>query len=157
MSYRSALSASFPGGSLPKISHFQSHFGDNSSDAGTPIERCRRPTIAWPTTTQTATPTAAATPAATTVQEEGQSPDAAVVIAEDTEEQLQQLTQPLLVPASPVKDAGVQQQSWGSALRAELGMVLQLALPTVVTSAAQQVIIITSQVGWLCQWFCVMA
>jgi hypothetical protein len=48
-----------------------------------------------------------------------------------------------------VKDAGAgaeAQQGWGSALWFELRMVLLLALPTVITSAAQQVIIITSQV-----------
>jgi hypothetical protein len=147
MSYRSALSASFPGGSLPKINFLHSHLGDNTSDAGTPIERCRRPTIAWPSSTTAAasTPTAAAAAATTTVH--FQSPDAAVVIAEETEEQQQQqLTEPLLLPASPVKEPSVQQQ-WGSGLWFELRMVLLLALPTVITSAAQQVIIITSQVG----------
>jgi hypothetical protein len=153
MSYRSALSASFPGGSLPKLNYFPNHLGDNSSDAGTPIERCRRPTIAWPGTALPATPAAAAAAAATAAVQ-AYSPDAAVVIAEDThdEERQQQqlLTEPLLLPASPVKDdltgVGVQQH-WGSALWFELHMVLLLALPTVVTSAAQQVIIITSQVG----------
>jgi hypothetical protein len=38
------------------------------------------------------------------------------------------------------------QQRWGSGLWFELRTVLLLALPTVITSAAQQVIIITSQV-----------
>jgi hypothetical protein len=152
MSYRSALSASFPGGSLPKLNFLHSHLGDNTSDAGTPIERCRRPTIAWPSSTTAATPTAAAAAAAAAAH--FQSPDADVVIAEETyEQQQQQLSEPLLLPVSPVKEAGVVvdgvQQRWGSGLWFELRMVLLLALPTVITSAAQQVIIITSQV-WLC-------
>jgi hypothetical protein len=158
MSYRSALSASFPGGSLPKINFLHNHLGDNTSDAGTPIERCRRPTIAWPSSTTTAasTPTAAAAAAAAATAGHFQSSDAAVVIAEETDEQQQQqqqqqqLTEPLLLPASPVKEVGVVvdgvQQRWGSGLWFELRMVLLLALPTVITSAAQQVIIITSQV-----------
>ncbi|KAF6252626.1 hypothetical protein COO60DRAFT_507012 [Scenedesmus sp. NREL 46B-D3] len=146
MSYRSALSASFSGNSLPRLSYLQGHLGDNTSDAGTPVERCRRPTVAWPPTTTTASVTHPAAAAAA----DAESPDAAVMIAEETDEQQQQqqLTEPLLLPASPSKEAeagaGVQ-HCRGSGLWLELRMVLVLALPTVVTSAAQQVIIITSQ------------